>query len=247
MSPAETKTKRKKKGLERLTATVEAVERPSGDLVLARLTRPGGEDYEFKAGQFLYVFLPDSDQKKPYSIASAPYEEDRLDLCVKKVEGGPLSTYIYGLEEGDEVTITRAYGGFVDKTPEDAVYVGLCTGTGVAPIRSMVRQRIHDGKRNEMWVFLGSATQPNLPYHEEWMALDEMIDHLEYVPACTREGMDWKGERGWVQEPFMKYFLKRTDLHAYICGVKRMVDDISQLLVEEMGIDAKQVHKEKYV
>lgn len=247
MPSGEAKTKRKTKGLERFVATVEEVDRPSDDLILARLTRPGGADYEFKAGQFLYVFLPDSDYKKPYSIASAPYEDDRLDLCVKKVEGGRLSTYLYDLEEGDEVAISRALGGFVRKTPGGMAFVGLATGTGVAPIRSMIRQMVEEDDRRETWLFLGSGTRKNLPYHDEWSALDEMIDHFHYVPSCTREGMDWTGERGWIQEPFTKYFLRRDDFHAYVCGIKRMVDDLSQMLIEEQGLDPKQVHKEKYV
>lgn len=247
MPSGEAATSRRKKGLERFVATVEGVERPSDDLVLTQLTRPGGAEYEFAAGQFLYLFLPDSEQKKPYSIASAPYEDDRLDLCVKKVEGGALSSYIYGLEPGDEVAVSRALGGFVRKTPADVAYVGLATGTGVAPIRSMIRQMFHEDDRRETWLFLGSATRKNLPYHDEWSALDERIDHFHYVPSCTREGMDWHGERGWIQEPFTKYFLRRDDFHAYICGIKRMVDDINQMLVEEHGLDPKRVHKEKYV
>ncbi len=131
--------------------------------------------------------------------------------------------------------------------PEDLAYVGLATGTGVAPIRSMIRQMIKEDDRREAWLFLGSATRKNLPYHDEWSGLDEMIDHFHYVPSCTREGMDWTGERGWIQEPFTKYFLHRDDFHAYVCGIKRMVDDINQMLIEEQNLDPKQVHKEKYV
>jgi ferredoxin-NADP reductase len=236
-----------RKGLQRIPVTVESVERPSEDLVLLRLSRPGGAEYGFSAGQFLYVFMPDDERKKPYSIASAPYEEDRLDLAVKKIDGGTLSPYLYDLEPGDTVDISRSLGGFVNKTPPDHTWVGLGTGTGVAPLRSMMRQMVHDGPERETWLFLGSATKRNLPYHEEFEGLDEILESFSYVPSCTREGMEWTGERGWIQEPFLEHFPHRERFHIYVCGIKRMVDDVSRLLADELDLPAGVIHKEKYV
>lgn len=233
------------KGLGRQKVRVLSDERPSEDLVLLRVERPGGADYGFEAGQFLYVYHP-SGAKKPYSIASSPDDERGLDLAVKKIEGGALSSYLYGLKEGQEVEITRAVGAFKLKTPPGMAYVGLATGTGVAPLRSMIHYMLAHEQR-EIWLFLGSATRNNLPYHAEWERLDREHERFRYVPSCTREGMDWTGERGWIQEPFTKHFQGRSGYEVYLCGIRRMVDDVTRQLQEEMGIDTSTIHKEKYV
>jgi NAD(P)H-flavin reductase len=105
----------------------------------------GEEKVQFQAGQFVTMDLPISDKRlkrwRSYSIASAPVgEDDVLEFCVVKAEestGG--SKYLC-----DEATIGTPIrfkgpdGTFVLKQPLEKDLVLICTGTGVAPFRSMI-------------------------------------------------------------------------------------------------------------
>jgi ferredoxin-NADP reductase len=231
------------RGLERHRVRVLAARRPSDSLVELLLERP--PQYTFEAGQFTYVFLPDAGEKRAYSIASAPYEADHLALCVKRVEGGPASTYLYGLQVGDEVDISLALGGFRFRTPPGTPAVFLCTGTGVAPLRSMIRQLVHQGDRRDLWLFLGSRELPNLPFRHDLELLSVRHRTFRYVPALSRAPLLWEGDRGWIQEAYLKRFYQPRPHHAYVCGVKRMVDDV-RLLLQERGLPTEAIHVERY-
>ena len=62
-------------------------------------------DTRFIAGQFMMVHLERDGKphKKPYSIASSPSLPNAIELCIKKVEGGYVSTWFFGLKEGDVI------------------------------------------------------------------------------------------------------------------------------------------------
>ncbi len=238
---ARTETKR---GLARHPARILAVERPSPSLLLLRLERPPG--YTFDAGQFCYVYEPGHDERRAYSIASPPQDARHIDLCIKKVKGGTLSPSLYEVDAGQELEITPALGGFRFATPPGREAVFLATGTGVAPFRSMLLDLEHQGDERGQWLLLGSGVEANLPYATEFQDLERRRRNFHYIPILSKGELYWQGDRGWIQEAFLKRFAHRTDFDAYVCGVKRMVDDVLQLL-RERGHDAKRIHLERYV
>lgn len=241
--PVELATLPRPKGLERRRVRVLSVERPSDSLVQLRLERPA--DYAFEAGQFAYVFLPAGGERRAYSIASAPYEMDHLALTVKRIEGGPGSNYLYGLKPGEEVEVSRALGGFRFRTPPAMPVVFLATGTGVAPFRSMIRELARAGDRREMWLFLGSRDLANLPYRHDLELHAVRSRSFRFVPVLSRAPLLWEGDRGWIQEAYLKRFFHPRPHHAYVCGVKRMVDDV-RIMLQERGLPPEAVHVERY-
>ena len=64
-------------------------------------------DTNFKAGQFMMVHLKKDGKphKKPYSIASTPSLDHKIELCIKLVEGGYVSTWFFRLKEGDAAQV----------------------------------------------------------------------------------------------------------------------------------------------
>jgi CDP-4-dehydro-6-deoxyglucose reductase, E3 len=230
----------KKRGIARMPVRVLHVERPSESLVLLRLERP--PQYSFEAGQFLYVYR--GDLRRAYSIASAP-EDPHLELGVKRVDDGPMSTALYDLEPGAQIEITRALGAFRFESGPDVPVVFLATGTGVAPFRSMLRVLHAKGDARPLWLFLGSREAANLPYHAEFEQLSRTWPAFRYVPVLSKGALYWPGERGWIQEALLKRFPHPRNLDAYVCGIKRMVDDVRTLL-REKGLESERVHVERY-
>lgn len=234
-----------KKKLVRTTVPVLSVEHPSRSLTLVRLGRPTG--FEFAAGQWTYVWLPgDEDEyKRPYSIASPPHDREGLDFCIKRVAGGPLSTHLYDCHPGSTVEVSRALGSFQFKSPDAIPIVFLGTGTGVAPLRSMILDRFQKEDARPMWLFLGSGEEGNLPYHHEFQRLAAQHKNFQYVPVLSRGPLDWPGDRGWIQEALEHRLHGHREYHAYLCGLKRMVDDVANFLSRQ-GLPPQAIHFERY-
>lgn len=237
------------KGLAWREARIAHLERPSDSNVVLRLEVPRASPFSFVPGQFLYVrhaFDGAPPIKAAYSIASPPQSSDDVELCVKKVRGGPMSTWLYERTVGDIVTHSRAFGAFRFRTTPGRTAVFLATGTGIAPFRSMILDLVHRRISDGLWLYYGVGREVNLVYADEFRDLAASHPTFHFIPVVSRAEMSWTGERGWVQEPFLRDFQGRRDFDAYVCGVKPMVDDVTRLL-GETGLPADHIFFEKYV
>ncbi|WP_458206459.1 ferredoxin--NADP reductase [Haladaptatus sp. NG-SE-30] len=175
------------------------------------------DEFDFAPGQ--YVTVRYEDTPRPYSIASTPNEET-MEICVRRVPHGRLTSKLFeDLAEGDEVTVRGPNGDFVLEEPSRRDMAFLATGTGVAPLRSMIRYTFeegrdeHDGDRRDVWLFLGATWKDDLPYREEFEELAEQHDNFHFVPTCSREEYltDWEGETDYVQQTLVKYLAEDAD------------------------------------
>ncbi len=214
-----------------------------------RLRLPEGKWIPFKAGQFCMVHVPKAGEEKPlkkaYSICSSPFEAGYLDLCIKLVEGGYATNWFWTLKEGDPVTITIPYGGFVLKEPVENDLVFVATGTGLAPLRSMIRVLLRDGFQKNILLIFGVRYENEVLYEKELRDLEKRHPNFKFIPTISRP-KQWKGETGYVQEKLKKYAPDPTGKQVYICGLVPMIEAV-QKAAEEIGFDKKQIHFEKYV
>ena len=98
------------------------------------------EPLNFKAGQFVNLSFKEGEEllRKPYSIASVDTHSDKIELCIKLVEGGKLTPVLFEKEVGFEVEIMGALGLFTLENLEKDKVVFIATGTGIAPFRPML-------------------------------------------------------------------------------------------------------------
>src|SRR5215210_4328854 len=104
---------------------------------------PEVEKFDFKPGQFVTLDLPIHEKKnkrwRSYSIASSPDETNIIELVIVFLEGGAGTTYLFNnIKEGSEVLLRGPQGVFVLPPSLDRDLFFVCTGTGVAPFRSML-------------------------------------------------------------------------------------------------------------
>jgi NAD(P)H-flavin reductase len=211
----------------------------------------GVEHFGFTPGQFVSIQQPKSDGKvhtRAYSLASEPRPEASFDLCLNRVESGFLSNWLCDLEEGSRIQFHGPHGMFTLRQPQqDSIFIA--TGTGVAPIRGIVRWLFEDLSRHqgrEYWLVYGTRHETGLYYEDEFLAIERSHPNFHYVPTLSRCGNDWQGCRGYVQDHVKEIVGTRRDLQAYICGLHQMVDANRKLLKEELGWDRKQIVFERY-
>ena len=235
------------------------------------------EPIDFKAGQFVTMDLPISDKRlkrwRSYSIANAPEVDSTLAKpantegvsetheeavkgtselefsIVKATDSTGGSQYLF--EEAAIGTAIRFKGPDGAFTLREASagkdLVFICTGTGVAPFRSMIwdiyKQKLPH--RNIHLIF-GGRQEHDILFREEFEFLEKNLPNFRFDAAVSREP-DWQGHKGYVHGIYTEgYQNVRPDVHFYICGWSKMIDDAVAKLIVDLGYDKSQVFYELY-
>ena len=210
------------------------------------------ENFDFIAGQFITMDLPISkkrlDRWRSYSIANAPDGSGVLELCIIKLEGGLATKYLF-----DEVTIGTSIrfkgpgGVFYLPKEINKEIVMICTGTGVAPFRSMLLDL--QNKKVEhppIHLIFGTRKEDGILYRKEFEQVAKNNPNFKYSIALSREE-NWTGYKGYVHQVYQKDHKEvNPNLHFYLCGWSNMIDDAVAKLTKEMGYKKEQVHFELY-
>jgi len=206
----------------------------------------GPRPFTFTPGQFISLHLEHngSDDLRAYSLASAPRVDNHFDLCLNRVPGGTFSNYLCDLAPGAQIEFEGPFGFFVPREPlRDSVFIA--TGTGIAPIRGMLQEILRRGTDRQLWLVLGVRHPETILYREEFDTLRAQHPNFHFWPTLSRAPAAWPGRRGYVQEHVEALRAERSQLDAYICGLKAMVDDMRRRL-KARGLDRKQIRYEKY-
>ena len=205
--------------------------------------------FGFVPGQWLSVkaTTPEGEEMtRAYSIASPP-ENGLVAFCLNRVDEGFMSNHLCSLVEGSEITFQGPFGDFILRPPlRDTIFIA--TGTGIAPFRSMLRWLHADPERHqghEFWLLFGARREQDLYYRDEFERLAAEHSTFHFVPTLSRPSPEWKGLRGYVQEHVKEIVGDRKDMHAYICGLDKMVKANRELL-KNLGWERHSIRYEKY-
>lgn len=206
--------------------------------------------FGFVPGQWLSVkaTTPAGDEiTRAYSIASPPAGNGHVALCLNRVQDGFMSNYLCSLPEGAEVKFQGPFGSFILRSPlRDSVFIA--TGTGIAPFRSMLHWLLADPARHQelqFWLLFGVRHECGIYYREEFEALAAEHKNFHFLPTLSRGDAGWRGLRGYVQEHVPSLVGARRDMHAYICGLDKMLKANRELL-KGLGWDRTWIRAEKF-
>jgi ferredoxin-NADP reductase len=218
--------------------------------------RLDGQPMAFVPGQWLNALLPlasdgSDTMKRSYSIASAPDGSPRFEIALTRVQGGPGSNWLCALGEASVLRFSGPQGFFTRPVEGAPPSLMVATGTGVTPMRSMVRAAIAAGSRTPMWLLLGVRHEEDLVYESEFDAIKDRFDFFRFESTLSQPLTAWAGRRGYVQRHVRELWdelaaQRGNTPHAYVCGLERMVGSVRELLRKEMGLPRQQVHGERY-
>lgn len=207
----------------------------------------------FEPGQYL-TFSVDVDGQRLqrcYTIASAPNESGRLTITVKRVPGGPVSTWLHEhLRVGDVVRAAGPFGTFSTTTHPAAKYLFLSAGSGITPVMSMTRALADGSDRADVDIaFVHCARSPqDIIFREELAGLAARGEAAVTI-LCEDDSPDesWQGPRGRIS--MTSLFPAVPDLldrEIFTCGPPPFMAAVREVL-ETMGADPARCHEESFV
>ena len=217
----------------------------------ARLVRIDldGHAFEYAAGQAVLVGNHGGAAKRPYSIASAPEaaRHDRTsDLLVGVRENGEAGEHL-SLAIGTEIDVEGPLGSFT--FPSEIVephVLFIAGGTGIAPLRAMLRHAIAARPAPTRVGLLYSARTPDeFAFAHEFRALAAR-GAIEFRQTITRETtLDWSGSRGRIDREALQPLVHSAETLCFICGPRALVDDMPKILAD-LGVPGERIRIEQW-
>jgi CDP-4-dehydro-6-deoxyglucose reductase, E3 len=227
-----------------ITARVVGVRAVGTDVAEVRLAADESIELEFLPGQHLDVLLADG-ARRSFSMASIPGAGEVV-LHVRRIPGGRFTAGELGrLEPGDALRIEMPLGTFHYHAEDDRQILMVATGTGLAPIRSMLEDLLENALRPPIALYWGARTAADLYAHEELSAWASRHEEFDYVPVLSRAGPEWNGRRGRVQHAVAQDLPDLSDYAIYLCGSAAMVADAKAAFIAG-GAEERFVHTDSY-
>lgn len=195
-------------------------------------------------------------ESRAYSLAGPPQETGTLRLVVRiampppgsprGTPPGMVSSYIFGLGEGDAVTISGPFGEFHARdTDNEMLLIG--GGAGIAPLRSILLDQLRgrqSARRISLWY--GARNRDEICFAGEFEALAAAHDNFTWQVALSDPGVDedWDGPRGFIHAVLRDQYLADhpapENAEYYLCGPPLMSSAVVAML-EDLGVEADSI------
>lgn len=221
------------------------------DILGLRIILPANETIKFKAGQFVNLVSPpygnvSEPTSRAYSISSPPSDDRHVELVIRRVPNGIVTTYIFDyLKEGDDVKIIGPYGEFYLRDSNREILF-IAGGSGLAPIRSIILDML-DKKitHRKATFFFGAVNKQDLFYVEEFKKIESENSWFRYIPALSGKEQNHEYEKGLITDVVAKYYDKFDNHEAYLCGSPGMINACVQVL-KSKGMPESLIYYDKF-
>ena len=213
---------------ERRRATVVASGPLCNDVQRLVLSLDRETPFAFRPGQYLNVLLGDAGARS-FSMASLPGETS-VELHIRRIDGGYFTgALLDALRPGDALDVELPLGGFGYHEEDYRPIVMAATGTGIAPLRSMLAALLPSGDCPPVALYWGGRTRADLYLHDEFVAWSAQYADFSYTPVLSRAGDEWDGARGYVQHAVAADHDDLSEHALYLCGSPDMIADAKRV------------------
>jgi len=205
---------------------INTIKFASDDVAILQLQLPASERFQFLAGQYLEFLLKDN-KRRAYSIASAPHEEEPLELHIRHLPGGLFTDPLFGqtadgkqIKEKDILRFEGPLGSFFLREDSKKPIIFLASGTGFAPIKAMLTSIQNKKIDRDIHFYWGGRRPKDLYMDSLCQEFTHTIPGFHYIPviseALPEDG--WQGRTGFVHRAVMHDFSDLSSYQVYACG-----------------------------
>jgi CDP-4-dehydro-6-deoxyglucose reductase len=213
-----------------LPCRVVKMERVAPDVMILSLKLPSNDRLQFLAGQYVDILLKDN-QRRSFSLASAPLADELLQLHIRHLPNGLFSGHVFTrMQEKDLLRFQGPFGMFFLREESNAPAILIGGGTGFAPIKSILEHAFARGLERPLHFYWGARARRDLYLHDLVQSWVERHKHFRYTPVLSEPapGDRWTGRTGWVHEAVLADHADLTGREIYASGPPPMIDAIKQ-------------------
>lgn len=204
---------------------INEIKKLTKEVVKITLRLPPNVSFNFNAGQ--YVNLIKNGISRSYSIAN--FSEKSIEFFIKNYPGGEMSNYWFNHAKiNDLIRLEGPLGTFFIRESKVNNIIFIGTGTGVAPIKSILDSLDKNKetlKNKAIWFFNGARYKEDLFWQPK-------NNNVNYIPVLSREGEDFKGFKGYVQDAVLDKKIDLQEAQVYACGSAEMINSAKELFVK---------------
>ena len=228
---------------------VESVTTELPDTKTLRLQWPEGHNPDFKTGQFITIYWPDTPgYKRAYSLSSCALDRGFYEVTIKR-EGKMGTRVVDWVRAGDKFFVLPPAGKFLPVYEPDKHLICIAGGSGVTPFRGFVREATRRELETKITVLYSVRTTNDIIFDREFHDLAAENPNFNFYVTCTRLHPEdkWTGRRGridpaWVREQV--HDLANTVFYA--CGPNPLVEFAEQLVLHGLNVPKEQMKTEKW-
>ena len=166
-----------------------------------------------------------------------------ITLLFNLVSGGPGSGFLFHLTAGEKIQFKGPAGHFYLRDDPERELLFVASGTGIAPIRSMLLANAECPNPRPATLFWGLRSQRDLYDQEELAELSRRTPTLTTITTLSRPDPGWSGSSGRVLQLIEERISSVKNLAVYLCGNSAMIADATSLL-QKKGLCP--IYREKY-
>ncbi len=210
---------------------------------------PADYSVDFKTGQFITLFWPDTPQyKRAYSLSSCALDRGYFEVTIKR-EGKMGTRMVDWAKPGDILGVLPPVGRFQPVFEPNQHLICMAGGSGVAPFRAFAREAILRKLTTRITLLYSVRTPQEIIYQDQLPQFEQQNPHFKYAITCTRitDNIPWSGRRGRLDLAWLKEHI--TDLPNtvfYACGPNGLVEAAEHLVLHELGAAKAQMKAEKW-
>ncbi|MBI5938409.1 MAG: CDP-6-deoxy-delta-3,4-glucoseen reductase [Betaproteobacteria bacterium] len=206
-----------------LPCRIERMERLADDVMQLFLKLPSNERLQFLPGQYIDFLLKDG-KRRSFSLANAPEEDALLELHVRHVAGGEFTEHVFNtMQVKDIMRINGPLGSFfLRESDKPAIF--LATGTGFAPIKSILNHAFHHEVDRPLVLYWGARKLQDMYLANVASQWQQKYGNFSFIPVLSQATADWAGRTGYVQDAVLADFADLSGYQVYACGSPAMVD-----------------------
>jgi CDP-4-dehydro-6-deoxyglucose reductase, E3 len=231
-----------------LPCRVQKLEKVADDVMIVQLKLPANERLQFLAGQYI-DFLLKGGERRSFSMANPPHADEFIELHIRHVPGGSFTDHVFGkMKERDILRLEGPLGSFFlrDESPKPIVFVA--SGTGFAPIKSILESAFKRGITRPMVLYWGCRRPKDLYFHHLAQQWAQEHANFRYVPVVS-DGLPedaWSGRTGFVHRAVLDDFPDLSGHQVYACGVPIMVDSAKRDFTTLRGLPEDEFYADSF-
>ena len=219
------------------------------DTKTIRLKWPDGYDIDFKTGQFITLYWPDTPSyKRAYSLSSCALDRGFYEVTVKR--DGKMGTRIVDwAKAGDKMFVIPPTGRFLPVYEPNKHLICVAGGSGVTPFRAFAREATRRKLETKITVLYSVRTTNDIIFYKEFQKLQMENPKFSFYVTCTRLHPEdsWNGRRGRITPEWIKeQIIDLSNTVFYACGPNELVDFAEQLVLAGLQVPKEQMKTEKW-